>query len=102
MKYHFYANFNVLGGFFVPGVVTEKVDPEEMKDAYVQVVAGLPQEALLALKECDLYCLGSFDNVSGEIVPDKQFILHCGEVTSRFIKCDEVKEDGSEEEYATC
>jgi len=91
MKYYFYTNYNVLGGFFIPGVICEKISPEEMKDAYVQVVAGLPQDALIALKECDLYCLGSFDNVSGEVIPEKTFILHCGDVTSRFIK-EEVEE----------
>ena len=100
MKLYIYANLNVLGGFF-GSVITERVEPEEMKQDYVQVVCGLPQEDLLRLKECDLYCLGSFDNVSGEIIPEKTFLLHCGEVTSRFIKVpEEVKEDGKEQ--ASC
>ena len=94
MKLYIYANLNVLGGFF-GSMITERVEPDEMIKDYAQIVCGLPQEALHNLKECDLYCLGSFDNVSGEIVPEKQFLLHCGEVVERFIKpvdC-EVKED---------
>lgn len=85
MILHIYANMNVVGEFFSTPIV-ERVTPEEMIKDYVQVVSGLPQEALMKLKECDLYCLGSYDNVSGVIVPKKTFLLHCGEVCSRFLK----------------
>lgn len=91
MILHIYANMNVVGEFFSSPIV-EKVTPEEMIKDYAQVVCGLPQDTLQRLKECDLYCLGTYDNVSGEIVPKKTFLLHCGEVCSRFIK-DEVKKD---------
>lgn len=85
MKLYIFANLNVLGEFFSTPMV-EKITPEEMIKDYVQVVAGCSKDILEKLKECDLYCLGSFDNVSGEIVPKKEFLLHCGEVCSRFIK----------------
>lgn len=99
MMLYIYANLNVLGGFF-GSVITERVEPDELKQDYVQVVAGLPQEALHQLKECDLYCLGRFDNVSGEIIPEKTFILHCAEVVNRFIKVPEESENGREENDA--
>lgn len=93
MKLYIYANFNVLAGFFGPSI-QERIEPEEMKKDYVQVVAGLDEKSLNMLKECDFYCLGSIDNVTGEIVPEKQFLLHCGEVVERFLKePSEVKED---------
>lgn len=85
MKLYIFANLNVIGEFFSSPII-EKITPEEMVKDYAQVVCGLPQETLARLKECDLYCLGSYDNVSGEIVPKKEFLLHCGEVCSRFIK----------------
>lgn len=100
MKLYIYANLNVLGGFF-GSVITERVEPEEIKQDYAQVVAGLPQDALISLRECDLYCLGSFDNVSGEIVPEKQFLLHCGEVVNRFIK-EHAEVDDNGKEQASC
>ena len=96
MMLYIYANLNIEGGFF-GSVITERIEPEELKENYVQLVVGLDQTSLLRLKECDLYCLGKFDNVSGEIIPEKQFLLHCGEVVSRFIKTDEVKENGTEQ-----
>lgn len=91
MILHIYANMNVEGEFFSSPIV-EKITPEEMVKDYAQIVCGLSRDALLRLKECDLYCLGYFDNVSGQIVPEKTFLLHCGEVCSRFIK-DEVKKE---------
>ena len=84
MKLYLYANFNVLAGFFGPSV-QERIEPEEMIKDYAQIVANLPEDALVKLKECDLYCLGSIDNVTGEIVPEKQFLLHCGEVCEKFL-----------------
>ena len=93
MKLWIYANFNVLAGFFGPSI-QEKIDPEEMTKDYAQIVCGLPKESLERLKECDLYCLGTIDNVTGEIIPEKQFLLHCGEVTSKFLKVEsEEKKD---------
>lgn len=93
MILHIYVNFNVVGDFFSSPIV-EKVTPEEMTKDYVQIISGLPQDALIKLKECDLYCLGTYDNVSGEIIPEKRFLLHCGEVCSRFLK-EEKKEEVS-------
>lgn len=84
MKLYIYANFNNLGGFFGQ-FATERIEPQEMVENYAQVVCGLDKEYLFKLKECDLYCLGSFDNVTGEIIPEKSFLLHCGEVASRIL-----------------
>ena len=95
MKLYIYANFNVLAGFFGPSV-QERIEPEEMVKDYAQIVSGLDERALARLQECDLYCLGIIDNVTGEIVPEKQFLLHCGEVVKRFMKSEEVKEDVKE------
>lgn len=94
MILHIYANMNVVGEFFSSPVV-EKITPEEMLKDYCQIVCGLPQDVLQRLKECDLYCLGTYDNVSGEIVPEKTFLLHCGEVCSRYIKEEVKKEEAS-------
>ena len=91
MILHIYVNYNVLGDFFSSPIV-EKITPEEMSKDYAQMICGLDQDVLKKLKECDLYCLGTFDNVSGEIVPKKDFILHCGDAASRFLK-DEVKKE---------
>lgn len=85
MKLYIYANFNVLGGFF-GSMITERIEPDEMIKDYGQIVCNLPQDSLLSLKECDLFCLGTYDNVTGVIEPAKQFLLHCGEVVDRFIK----------------
>ena len=92
MILHIYVNYNVLGDFFSSPIV-EKITPEEMSKDYAQILAGLDKETLKRLKECDLYCLGTYDNVSGEIVPKKDFILHCGDVASRYLKVDEEKKD---------
>lgn len=94
MILHIYANFNVVGEFFSSPIV-EKITPEEISKDYGQMISGLDQVTLKKLSECDLYCLGSYDNVSGDIVPKKEFLLHCGEVASRFIKSDEKKEEVS-------
>lgn len=94
MILHIYANLNCEGEFF-SAPMFEKVTPEEMSKDYVQIVAGLDQSYLKRLKVCDLYCLGSFDNVSGEIVPEKTFLLHCGDVCSRFIKDVDKKDEVS-------
>lgn len=91
MILYIYANMNTAGEFF-SWPCFDKITPEEMAKDYVQQVVSLPQDALKRLKECDLYCLGKFDNVSGEIIPEKTFILHCGEVCSRFIKEDKKDE----------
>lgn len=96
MKLYIYANYNQLAGFF-GSVITERIEPQEMVKDYAQIVCGLEKKYLEGLKECDLYCLGSFDNVTGEILPEKSFLLHCGEVVSRFIKQEsEEKVDGRE------
>lgn len=92
MILHIYANFNVLGGFFGSPVI-DHIEPEEMQKDYAQVCAGLSQEVLAHLSECDLYCLGSIDNVTGEVVPEKTFLLHCSDFTSRFLKKSEENED---------
>lgn len=91
MRLFIYANYNVLAGFFGPAI-QERIEPDEMIKDYAQIVCGLEEKSLNSLKECDLYCLGSIDNVTGEIIPEKQFLLHCGEVASKFLK-EEVKED---------
>lgn len=98
MKLYLYANFNVLGGFFGP-MIQERIEPDEMQKNYAQIVAGLDVPALARLKECDLYCLGSIDNVTGDIVPEKQFLLHCGEVCDRFLasKVKDQKEENHEQ-----
>lgn len=85
MMLHIYANFNVLGGFFGSPII-DHIEPEEITKDYAQVICGLSQEALAALNECDLYCLGSIDNVTGEVVPEKTFLLHCSDFVGRFIK----------------
>lgn len=84
MILHIYANFNCLGEFFGTPLM-EKITPEEMSKDYGQIVSGLDSKLLIKLKECDLFYLGSFDNVSGIITPKKEFLLHCGEVVSRYI-----------------
>lgn len=94
MILHIYANFNNEGEFFGQEVF-EHIDPDEMIENYAQIISGLPKVALERLKSCDLYCLGSFDNVSGQIVPEKTFLLHCGEVCSRYLKEDVKKEEVS-------
>ena len=95
MMLHIYANFNVLGGFFGSPII-DHIEPEEMQKDYAQVICGLSQDVLAHLSECDLYCLGSIDNVTGEVVPEKQFLLHCSDFTSRFLKKSEDVEDGKE------
>ena len=84
MILHIYANFNTLGSFFSTPVV-EKITPEEMVKDYGQIVCGLDQASLNRLKECDLYYLGSYDNVSGKIEPKVDFLLHCGDICNKFI-----------------
>lgn len=97
MKLYMYANYNQLAGFF-GSIICERIEPEEMQKDYAQIVCGLDEKSKLMLRECDLYCLGSFDNVTGEVIPEKTFLLHCGEVVSRFLKIEEEKKD----EQASC
>ena len=92
MMLHIYANYNVIGDFFSSPIV-EKITPEEMLKDYAQIVCGLSEDYLLKLKECDLYYLGSYDNVSGAIEPNKQFLLHCSDVCSRYLKNVDKKEE---------
>ena len=73
MKLYIYANFNVLAGFFGPSV-QERIEPEEMVKDYAQIVSGLDERALARLQECDLYCLGTIDNVKG-IASQEQSLL---------------------------
>lgn len=96
MKLYLYANYNALAGFFGP-MMSERIEPDEIVKDYTQIICGLEQEQLKSLSECDLYCLGTIDNVTGEILPEKTFLLHCGEVASRFIKSEEVKEGDKNE-----
>lgn len=93
MMLYIYANYNNLGQFFGQPIICD-TEPEVVSKDYVQMVCDLEQEALIRLKECDLYLLGSLDNVSGEVKPEKTFLLHCAEVVSRFIKVpEEAKQD---------
>lgn len=85
MTLYVYANYNVLAGFF-GSFVCERIEPDEMVKDYGQIISGIDVEGLKKLKECDLYCMGKFDNVSGELVPEKTFLLHCGEIAERFLK----------------
>ena len=85
MILHVYANYNVPAGFFGPFII-ERIEPEEMIKDYAQIICNYDKKTLKMLSELDLYYFGKFDNVSGEFTPEKTFLLHCGEVASRFIK----------------
>lgn len=91
MKLYIYANFNVLGNFYSTPIA-EKITPEEMQKDYIQIVAGLDPDTLNRLKECDLYCLGEYDNITGVIVPKVDFILHCSDACNKFLN--PVNEEG--------
>lgn len=92
MILHVYANYNVPAGFFGPFTV-ERIEPDEMVKDYAQIICNFDDKTLKMLSELDLYYFGKFDNVSGELTPEKTFLLHCGEVAARFIKEKEHGED---------
>lgn len=83
-KVYIYGFMNVLGGFF-----TRTFTEIYTKEQYVNIVSnGLfsaPREQLESYKEIDLYLLGEIDNVSGEVTPCKEFLMHISEVASEVI-----------------
>lgn len=82
MKYCF-AYFNKLGDFYgSPFFVDHK---EEFVKILGQSLYGAKKEDLEALKEDDLYYLGSFDNEKGELVPEKEFITSMSGMVSEIL-----------------
>lgn len=84
MKQYIYANYNRLGDFYC-GMMFDQTNPDDMKVSYRQIVCNLDEKALSFLKECELYYLGEFDNVTGEIIAKKEFMLNCGDVIDQVL-----------------
>ena len=92
IKYCF-AYFNKLGDFFGQPFFTDHKD--EFPAILKQNLFAAEKETLESLKEDDLYYLGSFDNVTGEIKAEKTFIASMsGDVAEVLLKKYGVKEDG--------
>lgn len=97
MKLKIYCYENKLGAFFGKPFY-DVLSGNDFLDQYKQVLFGADEETLKSLLEDNLYCLGEFDNITGEILPQKDFICSLGEVASEVLaKKFGVKEDGNKE-----
>lgn len=93
---HVFAYFNKLGGFYGdPFYVREK---EEFDAVLRQSLFAADRETLEHLKEEELYYLGTFDNESAEVKPEKEFYCVlaplCEEIIAKRFAKKEEKEDG--------
>ena len=71
--------FNNLGGFFGEPV-TVLFEPKTYCELVKQSVCSQDAKDHAKLKECDLYLLGTFDNISGELISCKEFVSHCSDL----------------------
>lgn len=84
MKLNVYCYYNTLGGFFGKPFL-EVIAPEDFVAQLTQSMYGAKEDVLESLKEDDLYCLGVFDNVTGELVSSKEFLVHVGEIANKVL-----------------
>lgn len=78
MKLNVYCFFNNFGGFFGKPFL-EVIEPDKYVEQFKQSLFGASVEVLESLKEDDLYFLGTFDNVTGELESNKEFLIHLSE-----------------------
>ena len=79
MKIYCYSNYDVLGDFYSP-IFCDQIKPEDLKTAYWQMLFNYNDDTLNKLKNHDLYLIAEFDNITGEIISKKDFLLHIDEV----------------------
>lgn len=80
---HCFAYFNKLGDFYGQPFFTDQKD--EFVASLRQLLFAAKEEDLETLKEDDLYYIGSFDNVSGEFKPAKEFIASMSGVSCEIL-----------------
>lgn len=95
MKKYLYAYFNVLTCIFAP-VQTSDIKPEDYPDHFKEALTSVEPKYLKTFLEDDLYYLGSYDSVTGEIFPAKEFVLHCGDLATLILEKRKANEDGKE------
>lgn len=98
MKMYLYSYFNTEGSFHGP-IFTLGSKREDIEKDYVQGLVSMSTDALRSLCKDDLYYMGCFDNITGELVPVKEFVLHVSDIASSLIAKRELeeKEDGTKE-----
>lgn len=74
MKKYCYAYFNKLGDFFGTPFFVENEKKGDFVKLLGQVLFSSKQDELEALKEDDLYFIGTFDNETGVFEPSKEFV----------------------------
>lgn len=92
MKLFVYAYYNQLGGFFGQPFV-DKNEPGDMAQELKQALICLKDDKTLDhLKEEDLFKLGVYDNITGDIIYEKEFVCHCSDIVVSVAKLREHKE----------
>lgn len=84
MDKYIYAYFNTLGGFFGKPFV-EDLPSEEFIHGFYQGLYGADLATLNSIKEDDLYLIGKFNNVTGDIVSCKECIAHLCDIATTII-----------------
>lgn len=84
MKKYLYAYRNKLGGFF-GNVFTDDHEPAVYAESLQQSMFGATIEQLGALCEDELYCLGTYDNLSGIVIAENTFILDVSAIVARLV-----------------
>lgn len=100
MILHVYGMKNRLSGIFEKPFA-ELADPTEYSEQLFQSLALAPVDALQLHKEFDLYCLGTIDSKSGEIVPSVSFVCSLEQMCLSLISSKEVKKEVSDEQVAS-
>lgn len=79
-----YGYYNKLGEFFgVP--FYEDHSEKEMPSVIRQALFNAKEADILSFKECELYCLGTFDNETGVFETKKEFIMNCASVAEEVL-----------------
>lgn len=85
MKKHLYTYYNKKADFFIPPFVRDN-DPQEQVEEIKHSLPYVKDNEAIELQDCDLYHLGTFDTITGEIVPAKTFIMPIGSELRRIIE----------------
>lgn len=97
MTKYLYSLYNRLGAFYeIP--MADIVEPKDYAQYMSQSLVYADIPALTRYKECDLVCLGSYDNKTGEIVAAKEVLCSLEQVCSDLINSKKLKEKVENEE----
>ena len=88
---YLYSLYNRMGGFY-ENPMADLVEPKDYAQYMAQSLVYADVPALTRYKECDLVCLGSFDNKTGVINSNVEVLCSLEHVCSDLINSKVLKE----------